>query len=118
MLTDNNNNKKSSGFFRRSLWDHSSTADPYHNTSQYKATVNDNDMTKTLLDTVGLLTPAVIIVLDFWVVVVGGFLVVVVVVLVVVAGFHGVQGLSVDVVVVLSGGQSPATEKDRLKSIQ
>ena len=75
-------------------------------------------MTKTLLDTVGLLTPAVIIVLVFWVVVVGGFLVVVVVVLVVVAGFHGVQGLSVDVVVVLSGGQSPATEKDRLKSIQ
>ena len=64
-------------------------------------------MTKTLLDTVGLLTPAVITVLDFWVVVVGGFLVVVVVVLVVVAGFHGVQGLSVDVVVV-SGGQSPA----------
>ena len=118
MLTDNNNNKKSSGFFRRSLWDHSSTADPYHNTSQYIAIVTDNDMTKTLEDTVGLLTPAVIIVLDFWVVVVGGFLVVVVVVvLVVVAGFHGVQGLSVDVVVV-SGGQSPAKEKDRLKSIQ
>ena len=66
-------------------------------------------MTKTLEDTVGLLTPAVIIVLVFWVVVVGGFLVVVVVVVVVVvAGFHGVQGLSVDVVVVLSGGQSPA----------
>jgi len=53
------------------------------------------------------------------VVVVGGFLVVVVVVvLVVVAGFHGVQGLSVDVVVVLSGGQSPAKEKNMLKSIQ
>ena len=69
-------------------------------------------MTKTLEDTVGLLTPAVIIVLVFWVVVIGGFLVVVdVVVLVVVAGFHGVQGLSVDVVVVLSGGQSPAKEK-------
>ena len=65
-------------------------------------------MTKTLLDTVGLLTPAVIIVLVFWVVVVGGFLVVVVVVVVVVvAGFHGVQGLSVEVVVG-SGGQSPA----------
>ena len=75
-------------------------------------------MTKTLQDTVGLLTPAVIIVLVFWVVVVGGFLVVVVVVLVVVAGFHGVQGLSVDVVVVLSCGQSPAKEKDMLKSIQ
>ena len=74
-------------------------------------------MTKTLQDTVGLLTPAVTIVLVFWVVVVGGFLVVVVVVVeVVVAGFHGVQGLSVDVVVV-SGGQSPAKEKDRLKSI-
>jgi hypothetical protein len=76
-------------------------------------------MTKKLQDTVGLLTPAVIIVLVFWVVVIGGFLVVVVVVvLVVVAGFHGVQGLSVDVVVVLSGGQSPAKEKDMLKSIQ
>ena len=75
-------------------------------------------MTKTLQDTVGLLTPAVIAVLVFWVVVVGGFLVVVVVVLVVVAGFHGVQGLSVDGVVVLSGGQSPAKEKDMLKSFQ
>ena len=100
-------------------FDHSSTAHTYHNTSQYKAIVTDNDMTKTLQDTVGLLTPAVIAVLVFWVVVVGGFLVVVVVVvLVVVAGFHGVQGLSVDVMVVLSGGQSPAKEKDMLKSFQ
>ena len=65
-------------------------------------------MTKTLQDTVGLLTPAVIISLVFWVVLVGGFLVVAVVgVVFVVAGFHGVQGLSVDIVVV-SGGQSPA----------
>ena len=45
-------------------------------------------------------------------------MVVVVVVMVVVAGFHGVHGLSVDVMVVLSGGQSPAKEKDMLKSIQ
>ena len=50
---------------------------------------------------------------------VGGFLVVAVVVVPeVVAGFHGVQGLSVDAVVVLSGGQSPGKEKDMLKSIQ